>query len=77
MPRAIPGLHLGLVDRRPREDGRDKLTFLADPAIASFGAWAEQLIAESTGKQGVGIVPVDLEPVATGRTTPRIAPLSP
>ena len=43
--------------------GRDKLTFLADDEIASFGAWAEQLIAESTGKHGVGIVPVDLEPV--------------
>jgi hypothetical protein len=42
--------------------GRDKLTFLADPAIASFGSWLEQLIAESTGKRGVGIVPVDLEP---------------
>jgi hypothetical protein len=42
--------------------GRDKLTFLADDEIASFGAWAEQLIAESTGKHGVGIVPVDGEP---------------
>jgi hypothetical protein len=42
--------------------GRDKLTFIADDEIASFGAWAEQLIAESTGKHGVGIVPVDLEP---------------
>jgi hypothetical protein len=43
--------------------GRDKLTFLTDDEIASFGAWAEQLIAESTGKHGVGIVPVDLEPL--------------
>jgi hypothetical protein len=42
--------------------GRDKLTFLADTEIASFGAWAEQLIAESTGKGGTGILPVDLEP---------------
>jgi hypothetical protein len=43
--------------------GRDKLTFLADPEIVAFGAWAEQLIAESTGKHGVGIVPVDQEPL--------------
>lgn len=42
--------------------GRDKLTFITDPAITSFGAWLEQLIAESTGKLGTGIVPVDLEP---------------
>jgi transaldolase/glucose-6-phosphate isomerase len=44
-------------------NGRDKLTFLPDPEIASFGSWLEQLIAESTGKHGVGIVPVDLEPL--------------
>ncbi|MEO8273902.1 MAG: glucose-6-phosphate isomerase [Chloroflexota bacterium] len=43
--------------------GRDKLTILADAEIRSFGAWLEQLIAESTGKHGVGIVPVDLEPL--------------
>ena len=43
--------------------GRDKVTIVASPAIASFGAWAEQLIAESTGKQGKGLVPVDGEPV--------------
>ena len=60
---ANPGLHLGLVIGGLARDGRDKLTFLAEPAIASFGAWAEQLIAESTGKHGLGIVPVDLEPV--------------
>ena len=60
---ANPGLHLGLAIGGLARDGRDKLTFLADPAIASFGAWAEQLIAESTGKHGLGIVPVDLEPV--------------
>ena len=61
--RANPGLLLGLLIGGLARDGRDKLTFLTDPAIASFGAWAEQLIAESTGKHGVGIVPVDLEPV--------------
>jgi glucose-6-phosphate isomerase len=63
-PRDNPGLLLGLVLGGLARDGRDKLTFLADPAIASFGAWAEQLIAESTGKHGLGIVPVDGEPHA-------------
>ena len=58
-----PGLHLGLAIGSLAKAGRDKLTFLADPAISSFGAWAEQLLAESTGKHGTGIVPVDLEPV--------------
>ena len=61
-PRANPGLLLGLVLGSLAVAGRDKLTFITDPAIGSFGAWAEQLIAESTGKHGVGIVPVDLEP---------------
>ena len=61
-PRVNPGVSLGLAIGTLARAGRDKLTFLADDAIASFGAWAEQLIAESTGKRGVGIVPVDLEP---------------
>jgi len=58
-----PGLLLGLVMGGLARAGRDKLTLITDDAIAGFGAWAEQLIAESTGKQGVGVVPVDLEPV--------------
>ena len=58
-----PGLLLGLAIGSLAKAGRDKLTFLADPEVASFGAWAEQLIAESTGKHGTGIVPVDLEPL--------------
>jgi glucose-6-phosphate isomerase len=57
-----PGLQLGAVMGGLARAGRDKLTILADPPISSFGAWAEQLIAESTGKNGVGVVPVDLEP---------------
>ncbi len=57
-----PGLQLGLLMGGLARAGRDKLTILADEPISSFGAWAEQLIAESTGKHGVGIVPVDLEP---------------
>jgi glucose-6-phosphate isomerase len=43
--------------------GRDKLTFVIEPDLAPLGAWLEQLIAESTGKDGVGIVPVDGEPL--------------
>ncbi len=62
-PATNPGLGLGLVLGANAVAGRDKLTFVVDPEIAGFGAWAEQLIAESTGKQGVGIVPVDLEPL--------------
>ena len=51
-----PGLQLGLAIGGLARAGRDKLTILADPPISTFGAWAEQLIAESTGKQGVGVV---------------------
>ncbi len=67
-PATNPGLALGLALgtlalAAPRGAGRDKVTFIADPEIASLGSWLEQLIAESTGKQGVGIVPIDLEPL--------------
>ena len=62
-PALNPGLSLGIAIATLAKGGRDKLTFLIDDEIASFGAWAEQLIAESTGKRGVGIVPVDLEPL--------------
>jgi hypothetical protein len=41
--------------------GRDKVTLITSPPISAFGAWVEQLIAESTGKEGVGILPVDGE----------------
>jgi transaldolase/glucose-6-phosphate isomerase len=57
-----PGLVLGAVLGEAALQGRDKLTVLADPQLASFGAWLEQLVAESSGKQGKGIVPVDIEP---------------
>ncbi|MFL5676169.1 MAG: hypothetical protein ACJ77X_00880, partial [Chloroflexota bacterium] len=62
-PERNPGLSLGLAIGTLAAAGRDKLTFLPDDEIASFGAWLEQLIAESTGKHGTGIVPVDLEPL--------------
>jgi glucose-6-phosphate isomerase len=62
-PAINPGVSLGLALGTLAKAGRDKLTFLVDDEIGSFGAWAEQLIAESTGKRGTGIVPVDLEPL--------------
>jgi glucose-6-phosphate isomerase len=62
-PGRNPGMSLGLAIGTLAKAGRDKLTFLADDDIAAFGAWIEQLIAESTGKRGVGIVPIDLEPL--------------
>jgi glucose-6-phosphate isomerase len=77
-PARNPGLSLGLAIGTLAKAGRDKLTFLSDDAICAFGAWAEQLVAESTGKRGVGIVPVDLEPIGrveaygTDRTFVRI-----
>src|SRR4029077_4755163 len=43
--------------------GRNKVTLIASPKVATFGYWVEQLIAESTGKQGKGIVPIEGEPV--------------
>lgn len=46
--------------------GRDKLTLVTSPALASFGLWVEQLIAESLGKEGKGIVPVTGEPLTDG-----------
>jgi glucose-6-phosphate isomerase/transaldolase/glucose-6-phosphate isomerase len=54
------GAVLGLL----AENGRDKLTFIISPGLESFGLWAEQLIAESTGKENTGIVPIALEPMA-------------
>jgi hypothetical protein len=64
-PATNPGLSLGIALGAYATNGRDKVTFVADPEITGFGAWVEQLIAESTGKHGVGIVPVDLEPLGT------------
>jgi glucose-6-phosphate isomerase len=55
---ANPGLSLGALLAEAALAGRDKLTFLTSPRLAAFGDWAEQLIAESTGKAGTGIVPI-------------------
>jgi len=62
-PTVNPGVSLGLAIGTLARAGRDKLTFLADPEILTLGAWLEQLIAESTGKRGVGVVPIDREPL--------------
>jgi len=56
-----PGVVLGIVLGEAARMGRDKLTLIASPGIYDLGAWLEQLIAESTGKDGKGIIPVDLE----------------
>ena len=57
-----PGLWLGALIGEAASAGRDKLTLLFPEEVSTFGAWLEQLIAESTGKEGRGIVPVDGEP---------------
>src|SRR6185437_10463771 len=62
-PAANPGVSLGIALGLAGREGRDKVTILASPDIADFGAWAEQLIAESTGKNGKGLIPVDSEPL--------------
>jgi transaldolase/glucose-6-phosphate isomerase len=60
---ANPGFILGAAIGAAARAGRDKLTLVASDAIAGIGAWLEQLIAESTGKQGLGVVPLDGEPL--------------
>ncbi len=62
-PAHNPGLRLGVALGEAARAGRNKATIVAPPALASFGAWAEQLLAESTGKEGQGVVPIDGEPV--------------
>ena len=59
-----PGVMLGIVLGESVKSGRDKVTIIASPAIYDLGAWLEQLLAESTGKQGNGIIPVDREALA-------------
>ncbi|MBN1218503.1 MAG: bifunctional transaldolase/phosoglucose isomerase [Anaerolineae bacterium] len=58
-----PGLQLGAALGELAWAGRDKVTFFASPAVAAFGVWVEQLIAESTGKHGGGILPVANETI--------------
>jgi len=58
------GANLGVIIGTLANKGADKLTFITSPQLKYLGGWLEQLIAESTGKNGKGILPVDLEPAA-------------
>jgi transaldolase/glucose-6-phosphate isomerase len=60
-----PGVLLGCLLGVAANNGHDKLTLIASPQLASMGAWLEQLIAESTGKQGKGVLPLDGEPTGS------------
>jgi transaldolase / glucose-6-phosphate isomerase len=63
--RENPGVILGTILGVLAKQGRDKVTLIASPGIADLGAWLEQLLAESTGKDGRGLIPVDREPLGT------------
>ena len=62
------GVSLGGALGALQKAGRDKLTFIVSPAIGAFGLWVEQLIAESTGKEGVGIIPICDEPLVEAKS---------
>jgi transaldolase/glucose-6-phosphate isomerase len=74
-PAENPGVQLGLALAAAAKHGRDKLTLTGAQRIASFGAWAEQLIAESTGKNGKALIPLEGEPLGKAgnlRQGPRV-----
>jgi glucose-6-phosphate isomerase len=62
------GLWLGIALGELARHGRDKLTFVVDEPLSSFGLWAEQLVAESTGKLGRGILPIGDEPAVDAKS---------
>ncbi len=62
-PAFNPGFQLGAIIGTAAVQGRNKLTLVPSPTLKPFGSWLEQLLAESTGKEGKGIVPIDLEPL--------------
>jgi glucose-6-phosphate isomerase len=62
-PAPNPGAVLGAVLGEAARNGRDKVTLVCSPDVATFGTWLEQLLAESTGKHGKGIIPVEGEPL--------------
>jgi transaldolase / glucose-6-phosphate isomerase len=62
-PNENPGVALGLALGAAAARGRDKITILTSRPLGSFGAWVEQLFAESTGKHGKGLIPIDGEPL--------------
>jgi transaldolase / glucose-6-phosphate isomerase len=63
-----PGATLGAILGTLHNRGRDKVTIFTSPGISDLGAWLEQLIAESTGKEGKGLIPVDRERIAPPET---------
>jgi transaldolase/glucose-6-phosphate isomerase len=67
---ANPNLMLGLVLGEAAKRGKDKLTFIAESYAGSLVPWLEQLIAESSGKEGVGILPIENEPALQGQNYP-------
>jgi len=62
-PTENPGVVFGIALGEAASIGRDKVTIVTSPSLAGFGAWAEQLFAESTGKNGDGVIPIDGEPI--------------
>jgi transaldolase/glucose-6-phosphate isomerase len=60
-----PGVILGAILGTLQKAGRDKVTIFTSPGISDLGAWLEQLLAESTGKEGKGLIPVDREQVGS------------
>lgn len=63
-PQDNPGAILGSIMAAMARAGRDKVTLITSPTLNSFGLWVEQLLAESTGKEGTGLVPIAGEPLA-------------
>ncbi len=60
---ANPGAYLGAAMGSLAKAGRDKVTVIASPSLSTFGLWVEQLLAESTGKEGTGLIPIAQEPI--------------
>jgi len=60
-----PGAILGVILGAGQKAGRDKVTIFTSPGISDLGAWLEQLLAESTGKEGKGLIPVDREEIGS------------
>jgi transaldolase/glucose-6-phosphate isomerase len=64
-PAANPGFQLGALLGAGANGGRDKVSLIVSEPIVDLGAWLEQLIAESTGKEGKGLIPIDMEPLGS------------
>ena len=63
LPKDNPGVLLGAILGISAKQGKDKVTLITSPGIKALGAWLEQLLAESTGKNGKGLIPIDNEPL--------------